>query len=503
MRVKSTLKNAVIGTSMQLLSMIFSFITRGVFARVLTVEYLGLESVFLDVINMLSIAEMGFATAITYSLYTPIRDQDYIKINSIMKVFKRVYEIIGTFMLVMGLLIAPLMPKLFDNLPSISENIYFVFIIFLLNSVIGYFYSFKQTLIISYQKDYIVQSVTKIFMIISNIIQIVTLIYLKNFIIYLLIKIITVFCINIYLSKKADKMFPFLNIKEAEPLKKDDLISIKKNIGAMFLHKIGYRIVFSTDNIFISFFSGVANAGRFSNYDLIARSVALLIDMVLNSSVASVGNLIAENDNKKSESIFNHIFFLNFILYSFSSTILMIILNDFINLWIGEKYQLGLLSVVLIVLNFFVHGMRRTVIIFRDSWGLFYKDRYKPILEILTNIIGQYILGRIWGLNGILVGTSLSIILSSFWIEPLVLYKFGFKKSSKTYFLTYFRYFVKTILVTCITFYVVQFIAVNSIVLFLTKLLISIILSTGLLIAFTYKEKSFTYCLNLIATIKR
>lgn len=498
MRIKNTIKNAVVGTSMQLFSMIFSFVTRAVFARVLTVEYLGIESIFADIINMLSIAELGFGTAITYSLYQPIKNNDHIKINSIMKLYKRVYETIGLLIFIGGLLITPFIPIVINNIPSVSENIYFIFILFLLNSVISYFFAYKQTLIIANQKDYVVQVVTKSFTIVSNLIQIVSLIIFKDFVLYYIIKIITVFIINIYLSKKADSLYPYLNLANAQRLDKKELKKIKQNIGAMFMHKVGYRIVFSTDNIFISLFSNVANAGRYSNYNLITSSLALLLDMVLNASTASVGNLNVENDKIKSETIFQHIFFLNFLLYSFSSSILLMILNDFILIWIGPEYQLNLLACFLIVLNFFIHGMRRTVIIFRDSWGLFYRDRFKPVLEIVINIVLQLILGHLWGLNGILLGTSLSILFSSFWIEPLVLYKYGFETKVSHYFFRYFRYSMKMVVFVTISNYLMNFIQVEGMIELVFKVILGAVTTLVFMVALLINEKSFKYYISLL-----
>lgn len=497
MRTENTIKNAVIGTTMQVLSMFFSFVTRAVFARVLTVEYLGVESIFADIINMLSIAEMGFATAITYSLYKPIKDNDTSKINAIMKLYKKVYETIGLLIFIFGVIITPLIPFFINSVPSVEENIYFIFLLFLLNSVISYFYSYKQTLIIANQQDYLVQLVSKLFTISSNIIQILALILFKNFVLYYIIKIITVFVINIYLSKKADYLFPYLDLKNADSLNDEELTTIKKNIGAMFFHKIGYRIVFSTDNIFISMFSTVANAGRYSNYNLVTNSLALLLDMVLNASSASVGNLNLENDKEKSEQIFHHIFFLNFVLYSFSASILLIVLNDFIDLWLGTNYQLSQLSLYLIILNFVVHGMRRTVIIFRDSWGLFYHDRFKPILEIIANIVLQLFLGSLWGLNGILLGTSLSIIVSSFWIEPLVLYRYGFQMSVKRFFSVYLKYFLKMLIFLSVATYALHFVPVNDVIDFSLKIVLSIIVTLILMLLLLFKEKSFKYYQNL------
>lgn len=501
MRVINTFKNALVGTSMQLLSMGFSFLTRAVFVRVLTVEYLGVESVLVDLIGMLSIAELGFSTAIMYSLYGPLRNRDYTALNSIMKLYKKVYETIGIVIFLLGLLFTPFLKKFINQIPTVEENIYIIFILFLINSVISYFFSYKQTLITATQKDYIVQRTTKTITILSNIVQIITLILFRDFIVYLIIKIMTTILINVILSIKANDLFPFLNLKSAENLNKEELVPIKKNIGAMFLHKVGYRIVFSTDNIFISIYSTIANAGKYSNYHLVTNSLALLIDNVLNASIASVGDLNTEGNLRKSEEVFEHLFFLNFILYSLSSSILFSVFNDFIQLWLGDSYQLSVLSVALIIINFYIHGMRRAVIIFRDSWGLFYRDRYKPILEIVTNIILQIILGTLFGLNGIILGTSLTIIFTSFWIEPYVLYKFGFKSNVRFYFYRYIRFLIIFIVFCTINFVITDFIVVTNILHLAIKTISSIAITSLTMYLLLKKDPSYNYYKNMILNL--
>lgn len=498
MRTINTIRNATVGTVMQLLSMIVSFIARAVFARTLAVEYLGVESVFTDLISMLSIAELGFSTAIMYSLFHPLNNQDFKKVNSIMKFYKRVYVTIGLTIFMLGVILLPFLKILVNDVPTITENIYLIFILFLLNSVISYFFAYKQTLISATQNDYIVQIVTKSFTIISNLIQIVLLIVTRNFTIYLIIKIITTFLINWYLSYTANKLFPYLDINNAENIDHDELRDIKKNIFAMFFHKIGYRIVFSTDNIFISVFSTIANAGKYSNYNLLTNSIALLIDNVLNASLASVGDLKTEDDLKKAQQIYKHLLFMNYFTYAFFSTILMVMMNDFIDLWLGKDYMLSMLTVLLIVANFYIHGMRRTTIIFRDSWGLFYYDRYKPILEIISNLIFQTILGLFFGLNGIVFGTSLTILATSFWIEPYILYKYGFNSSSKSYFLKYLSFAIKLIIVSLVMILLSGFITVTSFYILVIKGIILALATLILMLIVNIRDESLQFYYGLV-----
>lgn len=503
MRLKNSLINSVVGLTMQVLVMVASFVSRAYFSKVLTVEYLGLESVFSDIINVLSITELGFATAIMFTLYKPIRENNYIKINSILKLYRSVYFFIGSFIFLFGLILLPFVNRFVQEYSSIAANVYFVFILYILNSTLSYFFSYKQALITAYQKDFIVQLIQKGYTIVSHIIEVIVLVYTKSYIDYLIVRIINTLLVNFTLSCIANKKFEFLDIKNAISLSQKEIKEIKANVKAMFLHKIGYKIVFSTDNLFISFFASLKYAGMYSNYVLITSSVALLIDMLLNGSVASIGDLKQDNDPQKSEIIFQKINFINNFLYSFASSVIFILLGDFIKLWLGSNYLLGTTPLSLIILNFYIHGMRRTVINFRDSWGLFYKDRYKPIFEVCINIFLQIVLGKIYGFVGILIGTSLTILFTSFWIEPYVLYKYGFHQGLLRYFIIYGINFLKMITVSILSWLILSDIIVNTIYEFIIKSLLSVFVIGFLTILFNYKNSSFKFYISMIRDVIR
>ena len=269
-------------------------------------------------------------------------------------------------------------------------------------------------------------------------VQCLILFWLKNYYLYLIVMIVFTFLENYFMSVKADKLYPFLKEKNIDLVDKETKQEIKKNTYAMSFHKIGGVVVNSTDNIVISSFLGLTTVGLYSNYLLITNSLNLIFGQIFSSIIAGVGNLGVEESKQKIENTFETIFFYSFFIVSFSTIMLFVLINPFITIWLGNSLILSDTIVIFICLNFFIVQIRRAVLTFRDALGLYWFDRYKPLVESLLNILLSVFLVQKFGLVGVLIGTIISMLLTSVWVEPYILYKQGFNKLP-------FRYFIKLI----------------------------------------------------------
>ena len=79
-RTKKSVKNIIFNLSNQVIGIILNFVSRTIFIHTLGVEYLGLNGIFSDVLSMLSMADLGFNTAMVYSFYKPIAENNQRKI---------------------------------------------------------------------------------------------------------------------------------------------------------------------------------------------------------------------------------------------------------------------------------------------------------------------------------------------------------------------------------------------------------------------------------------
>lgn len=497
MRIRSSLINLTFAISGQILGLLVSFVARIVFIQTLGTEYLGLNGLFTNIISILSLVELGIGPAIAFSLYKPLAEKDVEKIKSLMRFFRKAYISVGFMVLILGCGLTPFLGYFIKDIPDIP-NIQLLFLLFVINSAISYFYSYKRTLIISDQKRYIVTIYRYSFFILLNIVQIIVLFLTKNFILFLVCQIGATLAENIMVSKKADQLYPYLREKNHHHLDKQTLSEISKNVRAMIVHKLGGVIVNTSDNIIISKFVGLVQVGLYSNYQLIINALNIITGQVFSSIIASVGNLGVTETNERKKFIFQVVFFLNFWIFSLITICLFILINPFIELWLGKEYILNIATTSVIILNFYLTGMRQSALTFRDALGIFWYDRHKPIFESIIKILASLYLVRYFGILGVFIGTTISTLTTVSWIEPYVLYKYGLRSSVISYFKRYLLYSIVTLLTLFITLGLTNIFNEVNVLNFSIQLIICIVIPNIIFIGLFYRTEEFQYLRNVL-----
>ncbi len=530
-------KNVSITLAMQIVKNLLGFVNRTVFVYILGAEYLGVNSLFTDILTVLSFAELGIGNAMVFSLYKPIARGDQEKIKSLMKLYAKTYQIIGIVIAGLGICLVPFIGHIVGDVSYIKENIILLYLLFLLNSVISYFFVYKKSLIIACQKNYIVDIYQQIFYAFQVVVQILFLAITKQFIIYLMLMVATTFLNNYFVAKKADKMYPFLKEKNIAPLEKNEIYDIIKNVKALVVYKIGGIILESTDSIFISSIINVVTVGLYANYKIVVdvfRTIGsqvmnsivasvgnlnagddtekkekvfnemfyisnykIVVDVfrtigsqVMNSIVASVGNLNAGDDTEKKEKVFNEMFYISSWFYGFATAGLCCFLSPLVSVWLGNKYVIGFDAVLAACVYFYISNMHYPCYTYRTTAGLFVFGKYVPMFSAIINIILDIVMGKLWGLAGILWASSiarivtydiiLDIVMGKLWglagilwassiarivtyelIDPIIVYKKVFNKPVIKYF---FQYAMLTVLIVVdaivsyrVSFFVLRF----------------------------------------------
>lgn len=440
-RTENSLKNVKITLFIYVLNILIQFISRTVFLKFLSVEYLGVNGLFTNILSMLNLAELGVGSAMAYALYKPCAEGDIDLVGQIMFLYKKLYQYIGLIVALLGLVVTPFLPYLIKDMPTGIGNIYIYFLLYVANTSLSYFFTYKRSLIVCNQKQYISTVTSFLKNVCICVFQIVFLYFTANYYIYLLIQVIFTVSENIAISKIADYQYPYLKEKRGYP-DKELLGNIKKNVMAMSLHKIGGVVVNGTDNLIITKFVSLTATGLYSNYSIITTAITSVISQVFFALTASVGNLMAEGKSADSYSVFKRMFFLNFVIYLYAGTFLTILFNDIILVWLGNGYQLSMAVVVCIVMSFFSNGMRRTVLTFKDASGLFWNDRYKPIAESICNLVLSIPMTIYFGIAGTFLGTIITNVFVSGIIESWVLFKYGFSIPVSKYFIIQIKYYV-------------------------------------------------------------
>lgn len=483
------------------ISIIISFIARIIFIRQLGEVYLGINSLFTNIVGLLSLAELGVGTAINYSLYRPLASGDIEKIKSLMDLYRRVYYVIGCIIILIGIFLLPFLDFFVSEADSAEvSHLYLIFILFVINSAVSYFYSFKRALIIADQHRYIATIYRYIFYVFMNILQIIILLTTKDFIFYLFAMLACTILENIFVSKKADKLYPYLKDKNIVALEKKDIDEIKKNTLALLCHKIGGSVVNSTDNILISKIVGIISVGKYSNYLLITNALNIVIAQIFNALVASIGNLGVTEKSEKAIKILNELFFINFCTASIISASIFATANILIETWFGKDMTLDRAVLWCITINFFFYEIRKTVLAFRDAYGLYWYDRYKPLAEAAINLIVSIILGIKIGMIGIFIGTIASSLSTCLWVEPYVLYKYGFHEKATRYYISLIKYTLTSLFLCFSCDLLISRISLSGLIGFISGVFICIVLSGTVIVLLFCKTTEFK---SVCALIKR
>ena len=497
-RVDNIAKNMKSTIFTQIPLFIISFVVRRVFIVVLGEQYLGLNGLFTNILSLLSVAELGFGTSITFSLYRPLAVDDREKIKSLMQLYRRAYTAIGILILVAGFSLTPFLDFFVKEMPRDISHVELIYMLHVLDSGISYFFSYKASLLFADQKKYVETLIRTYVKLAQHVVQLILLILFKNYILYILCLVISSVLTNIWISVTANRRYPYLKEKNIQPLPQEDTAAIRRNVGAMVLHKFGDVAIYGTDNILMAKFISLASVGLYSNYLLVTDTLHRIINRMYMDIMASMGNLNAsESDERKLRAVNNQTFFSAW-LFGFCAICLFHLFNPFISLWLGKQYLFPQSTVAIIVVNFYLAAMRKPISNTKQVMGLFWHDRYAPLAEVPLNLVVSILLSAPLGILGILLGTMISTLLVPFWVEPLVLYRFGLNRNPVSYFIRFTVYTLITVLAGGITGLCCRLVP-ETFPGFLLRMIICVLIPNTIFILVYYHTEEFRYLKGISA----
>ncbi len=448
-----------------MVALLIGFVSRSVFIKTLGAEYNGIQGLLANILSMLSIAELGFGTAIGYHLYKPVAEENIGRIRTIIKYYKHVYHTVAIVVFIMGIIILPVIPMIVGEV-SITENVRFLFLLYLLNTVFSYLVTYKRSLLYANQKNYITTAVGSVFTFLRNIIQIAILLLTKNFIFYIIIQIILTILENVVINIIVNSKYSYVkDLHDVEQMPNELKKDITTKVKGLLFHKLAGFIVLGTDNIIISMTKGlgVVAVGMYSNYNMIIAQVKSLFNTVIYSLTASVGNLLVEKDKLKSRNIYKSILLLNSWAFCFGSISIYCMIEPFVKIWIGGEYLLSKFVLITLVLNLYMQGMRSTSMIFSDAAGIFYENRFVPLIESTINLIASLVFVKIFGFAGVFLGTITSTMVLFLYSYPKYVYKLVLEGTYEEYFKLHIKHSLITLIICFITSYLSSFVMVPNV----------------------------------------
>lgn len=498
MRTENSIRNAAVSLGGQMISTLLVFATRMVFTRTLEKAYLGASGLFGDILTLLSLSELGVGSAIIFFMYEPVAKGDIEKQKQLMGLYQDLYRKIGIFVAVVGFGLTPFIQFLVGDIPDGFQNVHLIYDLYVLNLVLSYFFSYKRAAIEAHQKNYICMAYQYTLLCLQSLLQIAVLFLTHNFILYLCVQVCTTLLTNILIARKASVMYPDLRHRPDQPLESKEKRHIYQNIKAMFMHRLGSAVVNGTDNILLTIFGGLISTGIYSNYRMIVSTLTQIIGQAFTSITSSIGNLGALEDKKKIYHVFGLLNFVDYWIFSVCTICLGGLLNPFITICFGEDYLFDNWMVLVLLVNFYLSGMRQVVLRFRDALGLFWYDRYKAVAESVVNLVVSIILAHFLGIIGVFLGTMISTLTLAFWIEPYVLYKYGFESSSKPYFIQYIKFTLLWLINSAITLFLVKQVPWGGLGGFVVKAILCLAIADLFLFIVFFRTEEFKYFKNLI-----
>lgn len=499
-RTKNTSRNIAWGIASNVITLVLPFITRTAILYLLGANYLGIGTLFTSVLSFLSLTELGLSSAIVYTMYRPIVDHDNERISAILNYYRKLYRIIGAVILIIGTILVPVIPYLISSDVPDNINIYILYYIYLINSVISYFFAgYRASLLSAHQREDISTKRTTAVEVIVQILQIAVLFLTENFYIYALVPIIGTIFTNILNSVITRKMYPQIQPKGV--IDDKTRTEIRKKLSGLVGTRLNSIVVHSADTIIISAFLGLTLTAQYGNYYTIFNAVCGIIATLFTSMTASIGNKLVTDSIEENYAFFKKLSFLNAWIVCWCSVCFLCLYEPFMKIWVGEDLCLGIRFTCLMAAYFYIYQIQKTVLTFKDAAGIWYSDRFRPYVSMIINLVSNIILVQVIGIYGIVLSTILSFMISLPWANK-VLFDNLFKKSPMLNIWFIVKELVLTILF-CFISYIICDICDEGLSGILERMVICCVVPNLLFFLFHFKTEEFRYWVNFIYGLRK
>ncbi len=490
-RTLNTTRNAKWGIFEKIIQMVLPFVTRTLILKLIGEKYLGINGLFTSVISMLNMADLGFGAAITYSMYKPIAENDNESLCAILNFYKKIYRVIGIVVLGIGVSLMPFLPMLIkDDVPS-DINIYLLFSIYLINTVLSYWlFAYKKSLLHAYHRDDVKTKISSALLIAQYAMQIFVLVAFDNYYTYVIVLPLITLLNNIITSVVTQKMFPEVMCRGK--IASETSRQIKKQVSGAFIGKICGVTRNSLDSMFVSSSLGLTQVAIYGNYYYILSSVHNLLTVLTNSMVGGVGNSIVKEDLDKNYKDFTNFTFLYAWISGWFSCCMLCLYQPFMRLWVGEKLMLPMGTMVLFCVYLYVMAASDIKNVYYTARGLWWEGRYRAIIEVVVNFVLHFVGAKYFGIAGIVLATILSMACINFLYGAHILFKHYFTNSSLAKYISKNAvYFAVTVGICVVTYFVCSLVAVSGFAGLIIKALICLVVPNVLYLIVYHNTEAF------------
>lgn len=489
-RIQNSVRNIFWGAINRIVSIFVPFIVRTLFIKFLGEEYLGLNSLYSSVLQVLSLVDLGFANAIVASMYKPIAENNKKDICALLNLYKKIYRIMGIGILIIGIGVTPFIGKFINGVPPEEINIYYLWLLYLANTVVSYlFFAYKVSLLNAHQRNDLTEKIGVACRAVTSILQIIVVVVLKSIYLYVILTIVCSIAYNIFCAYECNRRYPQYQCKgQLNSVAKK---KIRQNIGALAIQRIGNTVSLSLDSIIISTFLGLTTVAIYGNYYYIISAVSIFIILIHGSITASIGNSIVLESVEKNYSDFKKFVFLNTWIIGWCCTCFLCLFQDFMKIWMGDDLLFSMSIILTLVLRFFFERIRNVVLTYKDAAGLWWIDKWRPLVGCIVNLILNVILVQKIGVAGVAISTVASYVLVEIPWEVHALFKNYFKRSEFEYYKNILLYIVCVFIACAITYILCELIPLTGILAIIVKLIICTVVHNGIYIFLNRRSTNY------------
>lgn len=410
-RTKNAGRNILYGSILKIYQILVPFLMRTAMIYLMGAQYLGLNSLFTSVLQVLNLAELGVGSAMVYSMYKPIAEDDTDTICALMALYRRYYRIIGGVILIAGGVITPFIPQLIkmDTVPS-DVNVYILYLLNLGATVITYWlFAYKNCLLSAFQREDVSSKISMVSSTITYILQFSVIYFWRNFYAYTVIVLLVGIVNNLITAVVVDRMYP--NFHARGKLAIERIKDINHRVRDLFTSKIGSVVYDSADTIVISAFLGMSTLAVYQNYYFILASISNIVNMIFSACTAGIGNSLVVETKEKNYNDLEKFTFITCWIGGFCAACLLCLYQPFMELWVGKELMLDISVVICFVIYFYVRQINSLLNLYKNASGMWHEDRYRPLAAALANLVLNLILVQFIGIYGIILSTVLAILV--------------------------------------------------------------------------------------------
>ena len=496
-RTQNAKKNITSGILSRMVMLFLPFLTRTCIIYTLGTMYLGLNSLFTSILQILSLAELGFGEAMVFSMYEPIAKKDTEKIRSILALYRRIYRIIGCIVFVVGIVILPFLDYFINGGYPKDINVQILYLVYLLNTVLSYWlFAYKGSLLSANQRLSVLNNINTLIQVITSVVQMAIILLFKNY--YLYVVVIPLFTIirNIATSIVCKKMYPEYYCKGK--LEKSEIREIEKRVAGLFIYKLCGTFRSSFDSIIISTFLGLVVLAKYENYYFIANSVIGMLNIISSGITAGVGNSMVSESKEKNYQDFFKFYFMYEWLAGWCTVCLFCLYQPFMEIWVGKDLMMGSSTVVLMCIYFFLLKAGDICYVYRQAAGIWWRDKYRPIIEAVANLVLNLFFVKWLGVVGVLLATIVTMLSINLVWGGKVLFEDYFDRKGTQYYKKIAIYTLGTLCATVVTYTLCGFLPQTGIFIFLCKIIICCIVPNIVFLLLYGRTQEFKMCLHMV-----